>query len=304
MIRETGMWLLACAAISGLLLPVLAGGQDLDPRRYVNLPVGQNFIALAYSYSEGGVNVAPSVPLEDAFLRIDGPALGYIRTFAIAGNASSVDLLQPYACVAGSALLEGERVSGQRCGLADTTMRISYNFIGARAVQLSEFATLPKQIVVGASVQVSLPSGDYDNTKLVNLGANRWYIKPEIGLTIPWRNWSFEFAAGVRLFGDNDDFLEGSRLEQDPLYNLQAHAHYDFSRRQSVSISSNYFFGGKTYRDGAPAAISQGNSRIGLSWKYSLNSRHIIKLLLQTGVITRIGNESDVVTVAWSYRWD
>lgn len=292
------------AGIALVIISITGNAQDLEPRRYANVPVGQNFLALAYSYSEGDVNAAPSIPLEDASLRIDGPALAYLRTFDFRGNSSSLDILQPYVCVAGSAVLDGERISGQRCGLTDTTFRMSYNFIGAPAVELREFGRQAKQIVVGASLQVSIPTGDYDNTKLVNIGANRWYIRPEIGVTIPWRKLSFEFAAGVRFFTDNDDFLEGSRLEQDPLYNLQAHVHYDFSRRQSVSVSSNYFFGGKTVVDGTPSAISQGNSRLGASWTYAINSKHIIKLVVHTGVITRIGNDSDVLTAAWTYRWD
>ena len=123
-------------------------------------------------------------------------------------------------------------------------------------------------------------------------------------MTIPWNKWSVEFAAGVRFFTDNDKFLETSVLSQDPLYNLQAHVHYDLSRRQSMSISSNYFFGGKTFRDGMQSAIRQANSRLGASWTYSLNAHHIIKVVVHTGVITRIGNDSDVLTVAWSYRWD
>jgi hypothetical protein len=294
----------AIVAMAVISVSTSSNAQDLEPRRYANVPVGQNFLALAYSYSEGDVNVAPSAPLEDAVLRIDGPALAYLRSFDIGGKSSSMDFALPYVCVAGSAILDGERLSGQRCGFGDTLARVSYNFFGAPAVELSEFAGRSKQMVVGASVQVSIPSGDYDNTKLVNIGSNRWYIRPEIGMSIPWRKLSFEFAAGVRFFSANDDLLEGSRLEQDPLYNLQAHIHYDFSQRQSVSVSSNYFFGGETFRDEMPSAISQENSRLGASWTYAFNSKHIIKLVAHTGVITRIGNDSDVMTVAWSYRWD
>ena len=282
----------------------LAFSQDLDPRRYVNLPISQNFIALAYSYSEGELGVSESISLEDASIRFDGPALSYVRTFQLAGNASSLDILQPYACVAGNALLDGERVTGERCGFADTSLRITYNFIGAKALDIQEFRRRKRELVVGASIQVSMPTGDYDENKLLNTGANRWSIKPEIGVTVPINRWRFEFAAAARFFTDNDEYLETSRLEQDPVYTLQAHVNYDISRRQSVSVSSNYFVGGKTFRDGVQSAISQENSRLGLTWTYALTSRHLIKLLFHKGVVTRIGNDSDVVTAAWSYRWD
>ena len=278
--------------------------QDLDPRRYFNIPIGQNFLALAYSYTEGDVSTTPSAPLQDAFLRIDGPALAYLRTFELNGKSASVDILQPWVCWDGNALLDGERVSGDHCGYGDTKLRLSYNFYGAPAMELAEYATSQRETVVGASLQVNIPVGDYHAEKLINVGSNRWYIRPEIGATIPYGKWSFELAAGVRFFTDNDDYLEGSVLEQDPLYNIQAHVHYDLTRRHLLSVSSNYFFGGTTYRDGVESAIEQSNARLGLSWTYVLNSNHLLKLIANTGVVTRIGNDSDAITVAWSYRWD
>jgi hypothetical protein len=201
--------------------------QDLDPRRYTNIPVGQNFLALAVLYSEGDVTFAPSVPLTDARIRVDGPALAYLRSFAIAGKSASFDVLLPYGCVAGSAVLDGERASRDVCGLGDSALRVSYNFIGAPAAELPEFVRQKKATVVGASLQVGMPTGQYDDDKLLNVGANRWYIKPEIGLSIPWKKWSFEFAAGVRIFSDNDSFVDGATLSQDPIYNIQSHVIYD-----------------------------------------------------------------------------
>ncbi len=292
------------AALAGILLVGAANSQDLDPRRYVNLPVGQNFLAGAYTYSEGDVNVSPSIPRDDAFLRIDGPAIAYERTFSIAGNLASVDVFLPYVCAAGNALLDGERVSRTVCGQGDTQLRINYNFVGAPAMEMREFVKRKKGIVEGASLQVSIPTGQYDQDKLLNIGANRWYIKPEIGVSIPWHKWSFEFSAGVRIFSDNNDFLGDVRLEQDPLYNLQAHLIYDLTPRQWVSLNSNYFFAGETYQDSVPSATRQENSRLGFTWAMSLNSRHTMKLLAHTGVITHIGNDSDTYTVAWTYRWD
>ena len=281
-----------------------ANAQDLDPRRYVNLPIGQNFVAVAYSYSEGDVNTSLSLPLEDLFLRIKGPGLVYAHTFAIHGNAASFDVLLPYACASGSALLDGERVGRSVCGFGDTRLRLSYNFVGAPALELGEFVRRKKSITVGASLQVSIPTGQYDQPKLLNIGANRGFLRPEIGMSIPWRKWSFEFVAGARIFTDNDEFLGDVRLEQDPLYNLQAHLVYDLTPRQWVSFNSNYFFGGKSYQDGVQAAVRQENSRLGLTWAFALNKRHTIKLLAHTGVVTRIGNDSDTYTLGWTYRWD
>ena len=291
-------------AVIAILILGQATAQDLDPRRYTNIPVGQNFLALAFSYSEGDVNFSSSIPLSDANIRVDGPALAYLRTFAIAGKSASVDVLLPYACVAGSAALDGERASRDVCGLGDTALRVSYNFFGAPAAELREFVRQKKTIVVGASVQIGAPTGQYDADKLLNIGANRWYIKPEIGVTVPWNKWSFELSAGVRLFTDNSEFIGDVNVAQDPLYNIQSHVIYDLSPRQWVSLDGNYFFGGDTTVDGVPSESRQKNSRLGLTWTLALNSKHLLKFLAHTGVIGRISNDSDTFTVAWSYRWD
>ena len=123
-------------------------------------------------------------------------------------------------------------------------------------------------------------------------------------MSIPWRKWSFEFAAGVRFFTNNDEYIGGVQLKQDPLYNLQAHLIYDLTPRQWASFNSNYFFGGDTYQDDVASATRQENSRLGLTWAIAVNPRHTLKVLAHTGVITRIGNDSDTYSIAWTYRWD
>lgn len=298
MFRPAKVMLAAVALLVGS-----AHAQDLDPRRYVNLPVDQNFLGLAYAWSKGDVNVSPSIPLEDASLVVDGPAIAYVRTFGFRGKMTSFDIQQSHNCADGSAVQDGTRVFGKRCGFADTQLRFTHNFIGAPALAIDAFSRQDRQVVVGASIQVSVPSGKYEPSKLLNIGANRWYIRPELGVSVPWRKWSFEFSAGARFFTDNDQYLGTSTLEQDPLFNLQAHAIYNVSRRQSLLFSSNYFFGGETTRDGMPAAIRQENSRLGFAWRFSLNSRQIVKVSFNTGVVTRIGNDSNALIATWTYRW-
>ena len=295
------------AAAYGIVSIFLFGSveaQDLEPRRYVNVPVSQNFIRVAYGYSEGEVNTSPSLPLEDAFLTMHGGSLSYLRTMSIAEKAASFDAFVPYFCASGRVVLDGERQPGNVCGSGDARLRITYNFVGAPAMTLSEFVKQEKELVVGASLQLYIPSGQYDANRLLNIGANRWVIRPELGMSIPWRKWSFEFAAGARFFTDNDEFVGNVVLEQDPLYNLQAHLVYDLTPRQWISLDGNYFFGGVTYQDSVETPTRQENARLGLNWAVALNSKHLLRLAAHWGVITRVGNDSDNYSVAWTYRWD
>ena len=281
-----------------------AEAQDLDPRRYVNLPVAQNFVRGAFGYSRGEVYVSPGVPVEDADLSMNAVSLAYLRSMDFGGKAASFDVYLPRVCATGSGTVDGERLSRDTCGAGDIALRLTYNFFGAPALDLREFAKHEKQLVIGASIMVSAPTGQYDSEHLVNIGANRWVIRPEIGVSIPWRNWSFEFAAGVRFFSDNDEYLVDETFSQDPLYNLQAHLVYDLSPRQWLSFNGNYFFGGKTYRDGVRAAIEQENSRLGIAWAIAVNSKIAFRLTAHTGVITRVGNDSDTYSLSATYRWE
>jgi hypothetical protein len=293
----------AAVTCAGFMLFASAEAQDLDPRRYINLPVDQNFVRVAYGHSAGNMNVAPSMPLDDAVLTINGASLAYMRTMDVGGKASSFDAFLPYFCASGSAVLNGERGERDVCGKGDATIRFSYFFFGAPAMELSEFARTAKEIVIGASLQVLVPTGQYDNDSLLNIGANRWVLKPEIGMSIPWEKWSFEFTAGARFFTDNDDFVGDATLEQDPLYNLQLHLVYDLTPRQWISLNGNYFFGGVTYQNGIELPNRQENSRVGLTWTVAVNAKNLIQLTAHRGVITRVGNDSDTYSVAWIYRW-
>jgi hypothetical protein len=276
---------------------------DLEPRSYINLPIDQSFTGISYVHSEGGVNVTPSVPLKDASVRIHGPVFSYMRTLDIAGNAARFDVSLPYTCASGSALVNGNRLSRDVCGQGDITARLIYNFYGAPALERKDFVRQKKDVVVGASLQVGAPTGLYDMSRLLNIGANRWFIEPEIGASFPWGNFSVEMAAGVNIFTDNGAYFGGVTLKQDPLYNLQAHFTYDFSPRQWVAFSGNYYFGGSTYSNDVKAPDRQANSRAGVIYSLLLDRQNILKLSASKGVITRIGNDANNMGVSWIHRW-
>jgi hypothetical protein len=302
----TGRWatLGAVTLVAATLLASAAEAQDLEPRRYVSIPVKQNFVRAAFGYSTGEVNISPGLPLEDVDLELLATSLAYLRTMDIGGKAASVDAYLPLVCADGTGVIDGTRQGRSVCGQGDARLRFTYNFIGAPALELGEFVGRKRQIVVGASVQVSAPVGRYDEERLLNIGANRWVLRPELGMSVPLGKWNIEFSAGVRFFLDNDDFLGVSTLSQDPLVNLQAHAVYDISQKQWLSLNGNFFFGGKTFRDGTPTQLRQENSRLGVTWHVALDAYNVIQFTANTGVITRVGNDSTTVSMAWLHRWE
>ena len=82
-----------------------ARAQDLEPRAYVDTPVGMNFLIASYAYSEGGVSTDPSLPIQGAELQLNNFVLGYARALNVFGKSGKIDLIVPFSQLSGSHLL-------------------------------------------------------------------------------------------------------------------------------------------------------------------------------------------------------
>ena len=293
-----GLALLALA----LFIAGRAHAQDLEPRAYGNAPTGLNFLVLGYVWTEGGVVTDPSVPLENAHLESPVGVAAYARSFGLWGKSAKVDVALPYASISGTADFEGAPVSREVSGPADARVRLSYNFYGAPALTLKEFPSYRQRVIVGASVQAFAPTGQYDSTKLVNIGTNRWSVKTEIGTSVAVKRWILELDTAVTFYEDNDDVL-GSTREQEPIYSAQGHIIYGFKSGVWMALDSTYYTGGRTTLDGVEGDDLKENTRVGLTLALPINRRNSIKLYASSGVSTRTGGDFDVAGIAWQYRW-
>ena len=281
----------------------VAGAQDLEPRLYSNIPLDVNFLILGYARSVGSVLVDPAIELEDADVTINGPILGYARSLGFGGLSGKFDIGVANMCLSGSANFEGERVMRDVCGWTDARLRIAVNFVGAPALELSEFAGYRQDLVVGASLQVSAPVGDYDADRVVNIGTNRWAAKAEIGVSKSLDRWLFELALAGTFYEENDDFFGGRTRTQDPIYSMQAHIVRSFARGIWIALDATRYEGGQTQTDGLLNRNRLSNSRLGLTLSVPINSRHSVKFYASSGVATRTGSDFDTVGLAWQYRW-
>ena len=291
-----------------LFLLLLAAGQaapaqDIEPRLYSNIPVGMNFAIAAYAHSSGALATDPTLPLEDGELSTDGLVLAYARVIEVHGQSGKVDVVWPYMWLDGNALYAGEPVQRRVTGSGDPRVRLSVNLHGAPALELKDFATYQQGTIVGCSVQVSLPLGQYDDTRVVNLGANRWWVKPEIGVSHAVGSWTFEFAGGATFFGDNDDFLEGQVRAKEPIYSVQGGVIYGFPRGAWLAFHGTWYTGGRTSVDEVEGNDLQRNSLVGLTAALPINRKDSVKLYASKGVSTRIGSDVDTISVAWQHRW-
>jgi len=296
--------LLGCAiATAALALAAAVRAQDLEPRSYVNTPVGMNFLIAGYAYIDGKLEFDPSAPVADGQYHMNTTVLAYAHAFGVWGKSAKFDMIVPYSSFSGSALVNGQGKSRETSGFNDPRFRVSVNFYGAPALSFKEFSQYKQDLLIGASVQVSAPWGAYDDTKLVNLGNNRWSFKPELGMSKAWNQWTVEIAPGVTFYTENNDFFNGGTLQQDPLYSVQGHVVYSFKSGIWLAADGTYFSGGRTTINGVRNQNLQSNTRGGLTLAVPVDRYNSIKLYASGGTSTRTGTEFNAIGFAWQYRW-
>jgi len=291
------------ALIALFFLTAQAHAGEIEPRSYINTPVGINFLLAGFSYSDGGLSTVSSSPIKDANLKIHSGILAYARTLDVLGKSGKLDVILPYSDLSGSAMVAGQSVERHVSGMNDPRCRFSVNFYGAPALTLPEFANYQQDLIIGASVQVSAPLGQYDNDKLVNLGNNRWFVKPDIGISKAWGALVMELSTGVFFFSNNTDYFGGHTLEQDPVSSTQLHITYNFSRGIWIAVSGTYDYGGRTTVDGVRSDDLQDNSRVGITLALPVNRNNSVKLFASNGVHTSIGTDFFMAGIIWQFRW-
>lgn len=276
----------------------------MDPRAYSNLPVGLNFLLAGYTYAQGELAFDPSVPLEDGRTRVHALPIAYVRSLDVLGYSGNLALVLPLVDLTATATLDGVTEARREVsGLADPVLRMAVNFHGAPALRPAEFAAWRQDLIVGASLTVTAPFGQYDEDRLVNIGANRWSVKPELGVSQALGAWTVELAAGVTWFSRNDEFFNGHVRQQDPLYSVQAHVTRQLGRGAWGAFSLTYYDGGRSFIDGVARGGELGGTRAGLTLSLPVDRRNAIRLSAHSGLAARTGSDFEGVGVIWQHVW-
>jgi hypothetical protein len=280
-----------------------ASAQELTPRAYAPNPTGGNIVVLGYGRSTGGVLFDPSLPFDDVNAAINSGSLLYGRTFGLFGRSANAAVALPYVWGEIDGFVEGEYRRITRSGLSDLRGQLTVNLLGGPALAPREFAARPPGTILGLSLAVVAPTGQYDPSKLINIGSNRWSLKPEMGVSKTWGRWYLELYGGVWVFSDNTDFFGGSVREQDPIGTFQAHVSYTFRLRLWLAANATFYTGGRTTLDGAAKADLQRNSRLGLTLALPVGRRSAVKVAWASGFTTRVGADFDSLGVAFQMVW-
>jgi hypothetical protein len=302
----------ALAASLGVLAPAAAlRAQDLTPRAYVITPLRSSAVTLSFIFNDGELLFEGTVPITGATGRLSVPAVSLYRSFSFFGRSANVAATLPYGVGTFKGTVAEAEIEAYRSGLLDSVFRLSVNLVGAPAMELAEMRSWQQKHLLGASLKIVAPTGQYDPTKLINLGGNRWAIKPELGYSWRWGHWVLDAYASIWFFTRNPEFFSrnqyvpGTQAQtQDPIAAFETHLSYDVRPRFWVSFDANFWRGGRTSLNGVenPATLQQ-SSRIGVTASFPLTKHQALKLGYADGAYIRFGGDYKIASVAWQYSW-
>jgi hypothetical protein len=290
---------IVCAALLNV-----SSAQELEPRRWAHVPVDTNFIGVGYIRTDGDVLFDPVLRIEDATVNINTVMTSYLRSFNWSGKTARIDVRVPYQKATWKGLLDGSPATAVREGFGDPRIRLSLNFIGAPALRGEDFqaysASHTTNTVVGGALAISLPLGQYKEDKLLNLGQNRFYVRPQIGAVHTRGPWSFELTGSAFFYTDNDEFLNNSTREQDPLFTLQAHIMRSFSHGIWASLSAGVVRAGQSSINGEDKDDKRDDSLYALSAGVPASGTSSFKITYAKGRTHKaVGSDADNIAIGY-----
>jgi hypothetical protein len=281
--------------------------QDLAPRAYVITPVHSNAIIITWGFYEGGLNFNGTVPITNATGTYQVPIFSYYHSLSFFGRSANITASLPYAVGNFQGDLSGQSRSLYRSGLLDSSFRVSVNLLGGPALQPEEMTKWNQKTLLGLSLKVVAPTGQYSGTKLINWGSNRWAFKPELGYSKRRGHWVLDGYAGVWFYTANSASYARpvTKVQNEaPIGALEGHLSYDFKPRLWVSLDGNFWWGGIVSLNGIQnLQTKQTGSRLGGTASFPISKHQAIKVSYSNGTYIRFGGNYQSVSVAWQYSW-
>ncbi len=287
---------------AAILVSLESTAQELSPRVYWPTPVDTQVLTVGYSYMSGDIIPDRSLPLTGVDSNINSIHLGYRRTLNLWGRTANITFEAPYIDGTTVGTREGElNLEREYSGVGDVAATLSVNILGAATMDKQEFRQMLGSFrhLFGVSVKLVAPTGKYDSKRLINVGANRWAMRAEVGyIAVLKSKWILETSLGVWFFEDNDNFL-GVSKQQKPVMTLQAHLIHRFRPGLWASLDMNYYQGGRSTIGGRRLDDLQRDSKIGATLVFPFATRHAIKLGYTKGSINDSDESFDVFLASY-----
>lgn len=285
--------------------------QDLAPRAYIITPIHTNAITISYSFFDGSLLFDGTVPITGATARANVSIFSFTHSMRFFGRTANFTASLPYGVGNFRGKVIEAETTAYRSGLLDSSFRFSVNLVGGAAMDAREYSKWQQKTILGVSLRVVTPTGQYDPTKLINYGANRWAFKPEVGLSRRWGHWVVDTYGAVWFYTMNREFFSRNQFSpgintqaQNPIGAFEGHLSYDVKPRLWASLDGNYWFGGVTRLNGiSNPGTAQKNSRIGATVSIPITKHQSIKCSYNNGAYIRYGGNFQNLSVGWQYTW-
>jgi len=285
--------------------------QDLAPRAYIITPVHSNALVVTYSFFSGNLDFDGAVPITDASAKASVPILSLYHSMRLFGRSANFTISLPYGVANFRGTVLGNETNVYRSGLLDTVYRFSINVKGGPAMEIREFRQWNQKTIIGVSLRVVAPTGQYDSSKLINYGGNRWAFKPEIGVSKRWGHWIADGYGGAWLLVSNPQFFSHNQYNpgifvqtQAPIGALEGHLSYDVRPRLWASLDGNFWFGGRTSLNGVENPVTDlRSSRIGGTVSVPVSKHQSLKVSYSNGAYIKYGGNFQNISLGWQYSW-
>ncbi|MGB8478487.1 MAG: transporter [Acidobacteriaceae bacterium] len=285
----------------------VARSQDLAPRAYIITPLRSNAAIISYAYFNGSVLINGAAPITGATGTYNVQIATYYHGFNFFGRSANAALSLPYGIGTFQGDVAGTHEQVYRSGLLDLNGRLSVNLKGGPAMTLREMMKWKQKTLLGVSLRVVAPTGQYDPDKLVNWGANRWGFKPEFGYSERWDHWVLDGYAGAWFFTTNPEYYSHpapAPQTQRPIASFESHLSYDLKPRLWVSLDGNFWYGGIVSVNGVEnTATRQLGSRLGATASVPITKHGSLKFGYNNADYSQFGGAYQNVSVAWQYSW-
>jgi hypothetical protein len=189
----------------------------------------------------------------------------------------------------------------------DLSGRFAVNLKGGPSMTPRQMMKWKQKTLLGVSLRVVAPTGQYDPDKLVNWGANRWGFKPEFGYSERWGHWLLDGYAGAWLYTTNPEYYSSpapAPQTQKPIGSFEGHLSYDFRPRLWVSLDGNFWSGGVVSVNGVEnTATRQLGSHLGATASIPFTKHGALKIGYNNADYSQFGGDYQNVSVAWQYSW-
>jgi hypothetical protein len=283
----------------------LVTAQDLEPHSLSNIPIKGNFAVASYAYSEGNILIDNSLPIEGLNAGLNNFVFAYARTFKMFNRLAKFDMILPYSFGNFSGTVVGIDSSTYRNGFGDPAFRLSLVLIGAKPVSGAEFLKQEqKRFNLGISVRIKPPLGQYNSSKLINLGTNRWGTKfGVVGSYDLNKRWILEGQFNAWAFTQNNSFFNGNTIYQKPLITLQGSITHVFKPGVWLAVAYGISRLGETVVNDVEGSNPQNTSRFGSTFAYKLSRKSSLKFAFTSGVTARYGADFTTYVVAYQFMW-